>query len=123
MKALSIQQPWAWLIVNGYKDIENRSWPTNVRGEKLIHAGKKVDAEGYEWVRETFPEIPLPPIDALERGGIVGRARLVDCVTAMVSRWFFGPYGFVFKDAQPLPFRPVRGMLGFFDVPAHTEPT
>ena len=22
MRALSIRQPWAWLIVNGYKDIE-----------------------------------------------------------------------------------------------------
>ncbi len=26
MKALSIKQPWAWLICAGYKDIENRSW-------------------------------------------------------------------------------------------------
>ena len=118
MKALSIQQPWAWLIVNGYKDgVENRNWPTNVRGDVLIHAGKKVDTEGYEWVRETFPEIPLPPLASLERGGIVGMARLVACVSEMISRWFFGPFGFVFKDPKPLPFRPLRGQLGFFDVP------
>ncbi len=26
MKALSIKQPWAWLICAGYKDIENREW-------------------------------------------------------------------------------------------------
>ncbi|MFA6165403.1 MAG: ASCH domain-containing protein [Gemmatimonadaceae bacterium] len=122
MRALSIQQPWAWLIVNGYKDgVENRSWPTNERGERLIHAGKKVDAEGYEWVRETFPEIPLPPLEALERGGIVGRARLAACVTSLASRWFFGPYGFVFEDPTPLPFMPLRGQLGFFDVPTHGE--
>ena len=24
LKAISIRQPWAWLIVNGYKDVENR---------------------------------------------------------------------------------------------------
>lgn len=30
---LSIRQPWAWLIVNGYKDIENRTWPTHFRGK------------------------------------------------------------------------------------------
>ena len=30
--ALSIRQPWAWLIVNGYKDIENRDWKTHYRG-------------------------------------------------------------------------------------------
>src|SRR5216683_3431530 len=43
MKALSIQQPFAWLIVNGYKDIENRTWNTNYKGFVLIHAGKQVD--------------------------------------------------------------------------------
>jgi hypothetical protein len=30
--ALSVRQPWAWLIVNGYKDVENRSWTTHYRG-------------------------------------------------------------------------------------------
>jgi len=25
MYALSIRQPWAWLIVHGWKDIENRT--------------------------------------------------------------------------------------------------
>jgi len=32
MKALSILQPWAWLVVNGHKDIENRTWGTGFRG-------------------------------------------------------------------------------------------
>jgi len=32
MKALSIRQPYAWLIIHGYKDIENRTWGTRVRG-------------------------------------------------------------------------------------------
>jgi hypothetical protein len=32
LKAISIRQPWAWLIVNGYKDVENRIWAANVRG-------------------------------------------------------------------------------------------
>jgi len=36
MKALSIRQPWAWLIVDGYKDIENSTWHTNYRGPALI---------------------------------------------------------------------------------------
>jgi ASCH domain len=38
MKALPIRQPYAWLIVNGHKDIENRAWPTKFRGRVLIHA-------------------------------------------------------------------------------------
>jgi hypothetical protein len=39
LKAISIRQPRAWLIVNGYKDVENRIWAANVRGRVLIHAG------------------------------------------------------------------------------------
>ena len=42
--ALSIRQPWAWLIVNGYKDIENRDWPTKFRGRMLVHAPRRVAA-------------------------------------------------------------------------------
>jgi hypothetical protein len=39
LKAISIRQPWAWLIVNGYKDVKNRIWAANLRGRVLIHAG------------------------------------------------------------------------------------
>lgn len=122
MKALSIQQPWAWLIVNGYKPVENRNWRTEYRGPLLIHAGKKFDQEGYTWALSNFRELDdvLPWGPALERGGIVGRANLVDCVRAHDSPWFFGPYGFVFEDAEPVPFEPCRGRLGFF-TPERTE--
>jgi hypothetical protein len=50
----------------------------------------------------------------MPRGGVVGMARIVDCVEQMDSSWFFGRYGFVLKDAFPLPLIPCRGMLGFF---------
>jgi hypothetical protein len=112
--ALSVQQPWAWLIVNGFKPVENRDWPTKVRGVIGIHAGKKFDHEGAEWVRREFPQIQLPPVAAFPCGGIVGRARLIDCVQDMDSRWFVGRHGFVFSAALPLPFTPCRGQLGFF---------
>jgi hypothetical protein len=113
--ALAIQQPWAWLIVNGHKDVENREWITHRRGRFLIHASKKVDTWSIPWIRERFPSIDLP--ESYEVGGIVGEARLVDCVTESTSKWFRGVYGFVLSDAKPLPFRPVRGVLGFFEVP------
>jgi len=112
--ALSIRQPWAWLIVNGWKPVENRTWWTGRRGKFSVHAGKKFDREGYEWVRETFPNIPIP--EAFERGGIVGEATIAGCVTTMENEWFFGPYGFVLQDAAPVPFRPCRGALGFFRI-------
>lgn len=114
MKALSIRQPWAWLIVHGHKDVENRTWRTDVRGDLLIHAGKAIDTEGYDWVQRTFPEIRLPR--QFDLGGIVGQAVLTDCVQSLASPWFFGPHGLVLRNAKSLPFMTVRGHLGFFPV-------
>lgn len=45
MKAITIKQPWASLIVVGIKDVENRTWKTNFRGRVLIHASAKADKE------------------------------------------------------------------------------
>jgi hypothetical protein len=110
MKALSIMQPWAWLIVAGHKDIENRTWPSRYRGPVLIHAGKKFDFDpDDEWHWDDIQ----PPRD-FDVGGIVGEAEIVDCVTSSTSRWFSGPFGFVIRNARPVPFRRCRGMLGFF---------
>jgi hypothetical protein len=38
IKVIVVRQPWAWLIVQGFKDIENRSWNTRYRGPLLIQA-------------------------------------------------------------------------------------
>lgn len=111
IKALSIMQPWAWLIVAGHKDVENRTWWTNYRGPVLIHAGKKADGDAmppnWQWPHITPPE-------AFEFGGIIGRAEIIDCARDSLSEWFHGPYGFVLDNIEPLPFRPCRGALGFF---------
>lgn len=120
--ALSVQQPWAWLIVNAWKRVENRDWSTKVRGLIGIHAGKTFDREGYQFVRVTHPDIPMPNIGEFELGGIVGRGVLADCVTECDSPWFEGKFGFVFVDAEPLPFMPCRGMLGFFRPAIAMEP-
>ena len=114
MKAISIQQPWAWLICAGFKDIENRSWKTNYRGEILIHAGKKIDKSAIEWVKENRPDIELPT--EFRTGGIVGRAEIVDCVAESESPWFFGEFGFVLAHQAPMTLRPLRGQLGIFNV-------
>lgn len=114
MDALSIQQPWAWCIVNDHKPLENRTWATKRRGPHLIHTGKKFDRDGYDWIKEEFPQIPLPKPEEFELGGIVGIATIHDCVESSDSPWFFGPFAFLMKDASPLPFIPCRGALGFF---------
>ena len=123
MKALSIRQPWAWLILHACKDIENRNWPTAVRGRVLIHAGKVMTRIDYEDACYSF-RAPIgcsgkamPSFETIERGGIIGSVEIVDCVTESESPWFFGRYGYVLRDPRPLPFAPWRGQLGFFDVP------
>lgn len=139
MKALSIRQPWAWLIVNGFKDIENRDWPTRLRDPIMIHASKGMTRDEYEDCLDACHMVSLtkpfpagtrfPAFSALERGGIVGIAEIADCVTASESPWFFGRYGFVIRNGRPLPFTPCKGALGFFvpdiDMAAlgRTEPT
>ncbi|WP_454763386.1 ASCH domain-containing protein [Cupriavidus campinensis] len=124
-KALSIRQPWAFLIVHGHKDIENRSWATRFRGPLLIHASKGMTRQEYDdcmgfairaGLRSYFPRF-----EDLERGGIVGVADVVACLPSdcRTSVWHMeGQYGFALRNAQPLPFTPMPGRLGFFDVPA-----
>lgn len=121
MKAISIRQPWAWLIVNGYKDIENRSWDTKYRGMVLIHASKGMTRKEYaaaQAVCESFPplqRVTLPPFDKLERGGIVGYAYIESTTRESSSPWFFGPVGFQLLFANPLTFLPMKGRLSFFE--------
>ena len=114
MKALSVRQPWAWLIVNGKKNIENRDWPTKFRGRIYIHAGKSMDHDAVDYIRHEYPDVILP--ERYDLGGIVGEATVIDCVDHSASRWFYGDYGFIMASPRPLPFRPYRGALGFFEV-------
>jgi hypothetical protein len=116
---LSIRQPWAWLIVNGFKDIENREWPTKHRGPLAIHAAKTMTRADYEACAlflETMNTVPpqLPPFERLPRGGIVGSCLLADCREESDSEWFTGPYGFLLANAKPL-IIPCNGRLGIFE--------
>ncbi len=124
MKALSIRQPWAWMIRNCGKDIENRGWSTNVRGRVLIHASASMTRTEYDDARLFTEQVvvwderyPFPKPDELEYGGIIGSVEIVDCVRESSSFWFNGPFGFVLRAPRPLPFIPFRGQLGFFHVP------
>ena len=74
MKALTIRQPWATLIMQGVKRYEFRSWKTNFRGEVLIHAGKGIDKEAVERLKKYLPEGELP------LGKILGKVNITDCV-------------------------------------------
>ena len=131
MKILSVRNPWAWLLVAGHKDIENRTWRTSYRGPLLIHASLGTDPENFmpkqrEWLE--FAGIAIP--EDLPRGAIVGSVNLSGVVGQQrdnsgtttgqggttASPWFEGPYGFLMTDAVEFE-KPIqwRGRLGIRD--------
>jgi len=127
-KALSLKQPFAWLIANGYLLVDDRTWGTQYRGPVLIHASKGLYKEYYDYLKSNT-NIPLPAKDKLEYGGVVGIANLVLCCRpselpeglSQEQRAHYGgvhqnSFGFLFEQAMPLALRPCRGKLGMFDI-------
>lgn len=139
MKALSLTQPWAWLVIHGGKDIENRKWNTRFRGRFLVHAAKAMTEDQYDdalfcALRIGGTELTdrIPAFRELERGGIVGSVELVGVVDPhpplllwdkdlqqqlkLTHPWHFtDQYGFILRAPRPLPFTPCKGALGFWD--------
>ncbi len=72
MKALTIKEPWATLIIEGYKEYEFRGWKTNYRGKILIHAGKTLEKD----MLDRFKDYNL----SYSCGSIIGEAILTDCI-------------------------------------------
>lgn len=80
-----MRQPWAWAIIMGYKDVENRGTRMNHRGPLLIHAAKQMDADGFQLLWELGVYRKLP--DDLFLGGLIGSVEIIDCVTNSDSPW------------------------------------
>ena len=83
--ALSIRQPWAWLILYAGKDVENRTWGTAFRGRIYIHAGQHYDQGAPGRISHLLGDLALGRmmLDARlpsVRGAIVGEVDIVDCL-------------------------------------------
>lgn len=72
MKVLTVKEPWASLIINGYKKYEFRSWKTSFRGKILIHAGKSVKKNNLDLFNDYNLDYSF--------GCIIGEVELVDCI-------------------------------------------
>ena len=130
MRALSIQQPWAYCITHGSKRVENRTWSTAYRGPLLIHAGKRYQTGMGALIHADSPEVDVEGMLHAPRGAIVGVCRLVDCFGPQAEQFqprfpsdqriWSDPIQFKFlltevqAFADPIPW---KGALGFFDVP------
>jgi hypothetical protein len=144
VKALSGRQPWWWAILHAGKRIENRVWSTKYRGPILLHAAKGCThgeyADAAHWMLDAGVVEHVPILSDVQRGGIVGRATIVDVLPprnfatgalwpddveqhwariGVDMRWRMGDqYGWVLADVEPLPFVPCKGALGLFELPA-----
>jgi len=123
MKVLSIRQPWASIIINGYKSYEFRSWKTKFRGRVLIHASKDVETEYLGRFESLGLEYPT--------SAIIGSVEVTDCV--LVTETFEekliaenelvygatrGRAGYGFQVENPVKFEeiiPTNGELGFWE--------
>jgi len=125
MKALSIRQPWANLIVHGIKDIENRSRRTNYRGRILVHAPIKMDSyenfhtgDRLKVLDKEFSHV----FDNVLKSAIIGSVEIIDCVGGSKSVWadkYF--WHWILKDPILFdkPITNVKGRLGLwnYDLP------
>lgn len=115
LPALAIRQPYAWLVVNGIKDVENRSRRTHYRGQVLIHASLNAELL-FDDTQDELSElagISIP--EEYDVGGIIGVAEITACQRRHGSVWKDPScWAWVLTNARPLPFRACKGALGFF---------
>ena len=118
MKALSLKQPFAELVVEGKKKIELRNWNTHFRGEFFIHASKNPDKESMK--RFGFTNLPL--------GFLIGKAELTEVKvykneeehardkTLHLASSSWGDYGFILENPTKIVPIPFKGQLNFFEI-------
>lgn len=141
MRAITVRQPWAWAITEGWKPVENRG--QNIAG---AHRGPVAIHSSLTWDLAAFND---PALDALlarlgvYRGNAVGKYFREGCVLAVVdlvdvhAGWVEGPpcspwaidyvgrigqHHLILKDPLPLDEPvPCRGRLGLWTLPGDVE--
>lgn len=140
-RALTLSQPWAWLVANGHKNVENRPRGfshKSFRGDFWIHAGAVDDVEQFLAASELCLNLtgrdPIPDARKLAYGAIIGRATITGIIPPRTSTnlevwdanferrpvpWHFpDQYGFKVENAVALAKPvPCRGFQGFWTVP------
>ena len=119
MKIITLHQPWASFIKEGFKTYETRSWATKYRGPLLIHAGKKKFKKSqYDSVMESYSEffsvMGIDDLNELPYGKILCITNLTEVVKTEVAYghismsniklgdWSPNRYGWKLDDVCPL---------------------
>jgi hypothetical protein len=122
MMALSVRPAWAWAIIHGGKDVENRSTRTSVRGRFLVHASLALKPSDFAKATQALcaagEHSILPREDEFAAGGFIGSGELIDVAEQCDSPWFApGCYGWMLRNPRPMEFLPYRGRRSWFHVP------
>jgi hypothetical protein len=139
MWALTLLQPYAWMVIHGPKSIENRDWCNSILRELIaakepfaVHAGKECTrayyAQAVEYARSQDPGLVVPPREQLVYGAILGKVT-VDRIHSSEDwtpdrRWHMeGKHGWRLVERRPLlhPI-PCNGKQGFWRVPEELVP-
>jgi hypothetical protein len=138
IRGLTVRQPWAWAIIHGGKDVENRSRSLGqYRGPVAIHAGLAADPAGFDSLDvlvalmvDGIGRAPSPQASKAARGAVLGIVDLVDVHENEAYPWAdppvpscsdwaqHGSLHLVLANPRPLsdPI-PWRGRLGLWTVP------
>lgn len=138
MRALTINQPYAHMIVHHEDDlpefteqkhVENRTRPTNIRGQIAIHAG--LSLKWFKFDDWTFVAKKPSEVPEMAFGAIIGVADIADCIDAMTTSGMrlvanyshaVGPFLYVLENVHRLETPiPCKGALGFWTVPEEIE--
>ena len=125
MKVITIKQPWASLIAEGYKHYEFRTWNTKYRGDILIHAGISIDKQAIERFKNYNLDYPT--------GCIIAKANLTDSIyvddefvkrvapnnplvyQGIINRKGWEGYGFKLENVKKIKPISVKGQLGLWN--------
>ena len=108
MKALSIKEPWATLILDGEKTIETRIWQTSFRGKILLCASKNPKSRISG---KAFATAELYDIKRMDKS----HEKDACCEV------YEGAYSWFLRDITPIPLFDVKGQLRLFEVEYETE--
>lgn len=125
MKVITIKQPFASLIAEGYKLYEFRTWKTKYRGELLIHAGLGADKKAmkkFEYLNLSYPQ-----------GQIIAKVNLTDCIkvdnefrnnlektdsivySGIINHPEWEGYGFKLEEITKIEPIEIKGKLSFWE--------
>jgi len=138
MRAISINQPFASLIVKGYKKFETRKWAAydSIIGQRIAicsSSGIRPEWRRHcksEEFRKFYNQLDWPAIGKLPKGALVGTVIIETCLPmteewiASISDeeraygdWKIGNYAWKLRDPEYFAGQqPVIGWMGFYDL-------